>query len=80
MNDDVPAGRDTWSTGQTQDLNRMLLGVVHHERSIIIDLCTSKNRTDAIRQFIQPSLLADPGHDHSICRNAFTYTARVTVM
>jgi hypothetical protein len=58
----------------------MLLDVVRHERTVTIDQCTSNDRTDAIHQFIQPSLLADPGHDHSIRRNAFTYTARVTAV
>jgi hypothetical protein len=58
----------------------MILGVVRHERSVIIDLCTSNDRTDAIHRFIQPSPLADPDYDQSICRNAFTYTARVTAV
>jgi hypothetical protein len=57
----------------------MLLGVVRHERSEIIDLCTSSDRTAAIHQVIQPSLLTED-HDQSICRNAFTYTARVTAV
>ena len=34
------------------------------------------NRTDAIYQFIQRNLLADPHHDQTICRNPFILHAR----
>jgi len=43
---------------------------VHRKRSIVIDLyLLYVDRTDAVYQVIQRSLLGDPNHDQTICRN-----------
>ena len=53
---------------------RMSLG---REMSVFIDLnLLYVDRTDAIYQFIQRNLLADPHYDQTICRNPFILHAR----